>query len=60
MVDVEQALTPREAGAIFHVERQTVIRWIKAGKLPSFRTLGGHHRVLASDVVRLVDTTRGS
>jgi predicted site-specific integrase-resolvase len=36
--------------AIFHVEPKTVTRWAKAGKLRSFRTLGGHRRYYASEV----------
>ena len=29
------------------VDRATVLRWIKAGKLVAYVTPGGHHRVLA-------------
>jgi excisionase family DNA binding protein len=29
------------------VDRATILRWIKAGKLAAYITPGGHHRVLA-------------
>lgn len=49
----DKLLTPAEVGVYFRVDGKTVVRWIKAGKLPAFRTLGGHHRIKASDVAAL-------
>ena len=44
-------LTPAEVAAAFRVDPKTVTRWAKSGKLNSIRTLGGHRRYLASEVL---------
>jgi excisionase family DNA binding protein len=49
----ETLLRPAEVAALANVDRKTVARWAESGKLPSFRTLGGHrrfrlHKVLAA------------
>ena len=36
------------------VDRATVLRWIKAGKLPAYVTPGGHHRVLVETLSRFL------
>ena len=39
--------TPKEVGALFHVDPYTVSRWDRTGKFPEdqvTRTLGGHRR----------------
>jgi excisionase family DNA binding protein len=38
------ALSPGEVARLFGVTTKTVTRWAKAGKIESFRTLGGHRR----------------
>lgn len=48
-------LTPSEVAAMFRVDPKTVTRWAQAGKLPSFKTLGGHRRYKASDVAALMN-----
>ncbi|MFE3449661.1 BldC family transcriptional regulator [Nonomuraea sp. NPDC059194] len=50
----EPLLTPSEVAAMFRVDPKTVTRWAKAGKLTSFRTLGGHRRYLESEVRALL------
>lgn len=40
----DELLTPGEVAAFFRVDRKTVSRWGKAGKLKSIRTPGGHRR----------------
>lgn len=54
----ERLLTPSEVAKLFHVDPKTVIRWAKAGKLSSIRTLGGHRRYRASEVYRLLHERR--
>src|SRR6059058_1789268 len=53
--DVEKLLTPAEVAARFRVDPKTVKRWAKAGKLSSIRTLGGHRRYRATEVMSLLE-----
>ena len=50
VVEAEALLTLTEVAALFRVDRLTVTRWARAGKLPSLRTLGGHRRYRESEV----------
>ena len=47
-------LTINEACALLGVDQTTLRRWSDAGKIPVFRTLGGHRRYAESDVQALV------
>ncbi len=47
-------LTTGEAAELCGVAPDTVLRWIKKGKLQAERTPGGHHRIPAAAVERLV------
>ena len=38
-------LSTGEAAAIFDVDPDTVLRWIKLGDIPAIRTPGGHYRI---------------
>jgi excisionase family DNA binding protein len=46
----ESLMTPAEVAAVFRVDRKTVTRWAKAGKLSSIRTPGGHRRFREAEV----------
>jgi excisionase family DNA binding protein len=50
----EHLLTPNEVAAIFRVDPKTVGRWALAGKLASFKTVGGHRRFREADVQELL------
>jgi excisionase family DNA binding protein len=52
-------LTPAEVAAAFRVDPKTVTRWAKSGKLNSIRTLGGHRRYLASEVMAKLTESDG-
>src|SRR5215813_11290574 len=41
-----------DAARICRVTPMTVIRWIKEGKIPAFKTAGGHRRILRADLTR--------
>ena len=45
MSRVKNYLTTGEAAAIFNVDPDTVLRWIKSGDIPAIRTPGGHYRI---------------
>lgn len=53
-------LTPSEVAALFRVHPKTVTRWAVAGKLTSFRTLGGHRRYRAAEVYALLGGAGGA
>ena len=38
-------ITTGEAAAIFNVDPDSILRWIKSGKIPAIRTPGGHYRI---------------
>jgi excisionase family DNA binding protein len=43
-------LTSGDVAALLKVDRKTVSRWAKAGKIPGIRTLGGHYRFRRGEV----------
>jgi excisionase family DNA binding protein len=45
MRKVKNYITTGEAAALFGVEPDTVLRWIKSGYIPASRTPGGHYRI---------------
>lgn len=45
MADQKQMLTPREASRILGISYPTIKNWILSGRLKTFKTPGGHHRV---------------
>ncbi len=64
--DIEMILfyTTTEAAKILRVSTQTVRNYIYSGKIKSYRTPGGHHRVSKEDLQRLgflkrTERTRG-
>jgi excisionase family DNA binding protein len=53
-LEAEPLLTLAEVAATFRVDPTTVMRWAKAGKLTSIKTLGGHRRYRESEVRALL------
>lgn len=51
-------LTTSKVAEKFGVVPQTVIGWANSGRLPYFRTPGGHRRYLLTDVEALLASTR--
>lgn len=49
----EDILTPRAVAALLFVDRRTVSRWAKSGKLACIRTPGGQRRYLKADVLAI-------
>jgi excisionase family DNA binding protein len=50
-MEFEALLTPAEVASMFRVDPKTVTRWANTGRLASIRTLGGHRRFRAADVL---------
>ena len=51
----ETLLRPAEVAALAKVDRKTVARWAESGRLPSFRTLGGHRRFRLHEVLAALE-----
>ncbi len=47
-------LTTGEAARLCSVERDTVLKWIKRGRIRACRTAGGHYRIASEDLERLL------
>ena len=43
-------LTTTQAAKLLSVTPDTVLKWVKAGKVKSYRTLGGHFRIPLSEL----------
>ncbi len=56
----KQWLTLSDVATMLGVHEGTVRRWADAGRLPSYRTPGGHRRFLRDDVVAFVANRRSS
>jgi len=48
--ETQEYLTTTEAAKLLGVSPDTVLKWVKAGKVKSRRTLGGHFRIPASEL----------
>jgi len=46
--------TTFEAARLCHVSPLSIINWVNAGRLPAFRTPGGHRRIRREDLVRFM------
>ncbi len=46
----DRYLTTSQAAEILHVAPDTVLKWVRAGKIKSYKTLGGHFRIPISAV----------
>jgi len=46
--------TTFEAAKLCHVSPLSIINWVNAGKLPAFRTPGGHRRIRREDLIRFM------
>lgn len=49
----DRFLTRAEVAELFKVSPSTVTRWAESGRLPSVKTLGGHHRYESRTVLEL-------
>ena len=46
--------TTFETAKLCHVSPLSIINWVNAGRLPAFRTPGGHRRIRREDLVRFM------
>ncbi len=50
MANQKQMLTPREASRVLGISYPTIKNWILSGRLKTFKTPGGHHRLAYSSL----------
>ena len=50
----KSVFTTFETAKLCHVSPLSIINWVNAGKLPAFRTPGGHRRIRREDLVRFM------
>lgn len=51
-----QLLSTGQVARLLSVTPDTVLKWIRRGRIPAVRTAGGHHRIDAADIATLLDT----
>lgn len=51
-------LTPKAVAGQLDVDRATVIRWCRSGKLTHFTTPGGQYRIAQADLDAFIDASR--
>lgn len=56
--DNDAYLLPNEVAALMHVSPKTVARWASQQKLPHVKTLGGHRRFRAGEILPLIAELR--
>lgn len=52
------SMTSTQAAAYLGVSRQMLRRWADAGRVPCYRTPGGHRRSARADIVAMAATRR--
>lgn len=50
----DQLLTSHEVGALLQVNPSSVNNWVNEGRIPAFRTPGGHRRIRIADLVQFL------
>lgn len=55
-VKLKRAFTTHQVADFCGCHFTSVIRWITAGKLKAYKTLGGHRRILGTDLVAFMST----
>ncbi|MEZ4270564.1 MAG: response regulator [Myxococcota bacterium] len=57
-IDIDSLLTSYQVGSLLQVNPSSVNKWVKDGRIPAFRTPGGHHRIRAADLVSFLKSHR--
>lgn len=54
-ITTESLLTSHQAGSLIQVNPSSINKWVKEGRIPAFRTPGGHRRIKAGDLVAFLN-----
>ncbi|RNL83892.1 helix-turn-helix domain-containing protein [Halostreptopolyspora alba] len=54
--EAEPLVTVKEVAALLHVSTETVLTWVRTGRLAAIRTPGGHPRFHAAQIRALLQT----
>lgn len=54
-IQADSLLTSYQVGTLLQVNPSSVNKWVKDGRIPAFRTPGGHRRIRAVDVVNFLN-----
>ena len=53
-MEQKSVFTTFETAKLCHVSPLSIINWVNAGRLPAFRTPGGHRRIRRDDLIRFM------
>ena len=56
LFNADSLLTSYQVGSILQVNPSSINKWVKDGRIPAFRTPGGHRRFRAADVVAFLSS----
>lgn len=54
-IHADRLLTSHEVGDLLQVNPSSVKNWVDAGRIPAFRTPGGHRRIRVADLVEFLN-----
>ncbi len=54
-IRADSLLTSYQVGTLLQVNPSSVNKWVKDGRIPAFRTPGGHRRIRAGDLVAFLN-----
>jgi excisionase family DNA binding protein len=55
-ITADSLLTSYQVGSFLQVNPSSVNKWVSDGRMPAFRTPGGHRRIRAGDLVSFLET----
>ena len=57
-IAADSLLTSHQVGQLLQVNASSINNWVREGRIPAFRTPGGHHRIRATDLVGFLNVHR--
>lgn len=54
-LEADKLLTSHQVGEILQVNPSSINKWVNDGRIPAFRTPGGHRRIRAGDLVTFLE-----